>query len=783
MNTNLKETIRWAKKQKTTTFLTISGMSIGITVALLIGLWGLNEFSFDNFHTNADRIYRVCRQAQLNNETAKIGSDFKPVGEVALERFPEVEDKCNVVPIEREMVKIQNENYYLDNIGAVDPNFFQFFSFNLENGTPESCLDAPDKAVVSRKIANKYFPNENPIGQIIELENSKFSVSAVMDNMPENSQIQFNIVVSIDGIRWLKNSGWGNSDCFVAYLLLNERADIKKLGKDITAMTHENLPIYDNFEVENFLQPFSEIHFSSGFRFDFVKTADRRIVFIFISLAILILLIATSNFVNSFISTSFLRAKSIGVKRINGNSKANLFFASYSETGLYILISTIIATVLTNLLLPTFNRIADTNLTLNFFDYHFYLFVGVLFVVTVLIAGTFPVVYMLRFNPAAIIRNRFKGSGITLLQRALIISQFAASILLICSAGIIKKQIEYVKNKDLGFNKDHIVYVRSLKMVQKYDAVRTELLKNPNILDVTAKNCLPNDWNNGRDVALADNPSKTKLMENCEIKSNYFDMMQMPIVEGRNPFEAGKKNSVYCVINEKAVRSLEITDPIGKQIKTVAADKIYTIEGIVKDANTKSLHSTVDPQIYTYLDHMWGDNPIMIKTNDNAKSVIASVKELWDKYNPDVPFEYHFLDQSYDKLYKTEGRASKIVSIGMIIAFFLAFMGLYAIAHYATERRVKEIGVRKINGAKISEILVLLNSSFIRWIIISVVIATPVTWYLLHKWLENFAYKTSLSWWIFVLAGLLALGIALLTVSWQSWRAAMRNPVEALRYE
>ncbi len=781
MNINFKETIRWASKQKTTTFLIIAGMSIGITVTLLIGLWGMNEFSFDKFHTNADRIYRVCRQAKLNGESVKIGSDFQPVGEIAVAQYPEVEDKCNVVPIERDLVKIQNENYYLDGIGAVDPNFFQFFSFKLETGTAEKCLEAPDNAVVSREFVNKYFPNTNPIGQIIELQNGKFSINAIMENMPENSHLQFSIVVSIQGIEWLKNASWGNTDGFVGYLRLTQGADIEKLNKAITTMTHEHFPMYDNIKVENFLQPFLDIHFSSGFRFEFVKTADRRIVFIFITLAILILLIASFNFVNMFISTSFLRAKSIGVKKINGSSKLNLFLSSYFETGLYIFISTIIAIALTVVLLPTFNQLADTHLTLSFTDYRFYLFVGTLFIVTMLIAGTFPVLYMLRFNPASIIRNSFKGSGITILQRTLIISQFAASILLICSAGIIKKQIEYVKNKDLGFNKDHIVYVRSLEMVRKYDAVREELLKNPNILDVTAKNCLPNDWNNGSDVALADNPSETRLMENCSVKPNYFEMMQMPIVEGRNPFENVKGNQPYCVMNEQAVKSFGLTNPIGKQV--VIFEKTYTIEGVVKNANTKSLHSTVDPQVYTYLDHMWGDNPIMIKTNDNTESVIASLKTEWGKYCPNNPFEYHFLDQTYDKLYKTEGRASKIMTIGMVIAFFLAFMGLYAIAHYATERRVKEIGVRKVNGAKISEILLLLNTDFIRWIIISIAIATPVTWYLLNKWLENFAYKTTLSWWIFALAGVLALGIALLTVSWQSWRAATRNPVEALRYE
>jgi putative ABC transport system permease protein len=265
------------------------------------------------------------------------------------------------------------------------------------------------------------------------------------------------------------------------------------------------------------------------------------------------------------------------------------------------------------------------------------------------------------------------------------------------------------------------------------------------------------------------------------MKDNYADVMQMSLVKGRNPFKPGQGNNSECLINEQAAVSLGLTDPVGKQIKM--GDDIFIIAGVLKNANTKSLHTKIDPQVYTYLYQVQGDNPVLIKSNGEPESVIKSLAKTWAQYNPDIPFEYHFLDDAYDQLYKTENTASKIIFIGMIIALFLAFMGLYAISHYATERRVKEIGIRKVNGARIAEVLIMLNSDFIRWIFVAMVIATPITWFILYKWLENFAYKTTLSWWIFALAGLLALGIALLTVSWQSWRAATRNPVEALRYE
>ncbi len=779
--TNLKETVRWALKKKTTTILVISGMAIGMTIALLIGLWGLNEFSFDKFHKNADQIYRVCRQGYINNEWASLGTDFGPVGPESKEQFPQIEEMCRVVPMGREAIQIQEKSTYEDNIATVDENFFQFFTFQLENGNPESCLDAPDKIVINRETANKYFQNENPVGQTIGIYGKQLHISAVMENMPKNSHLKYNIIVPMSAVSWLKNSGWGSNDSFLTYFLLKKGTDTDALAKQISTMTYEHFPLYEKFKISHFLQSLTQIHFSPGFRFDHVITSDRRIVFIFISLALLILLIACFNFINMFISTSFLRAKSIGVKKINGSSKISLFLSSYIETSLYILTATVISIILAIILLPSFSQLAGTHLEFSLSDYRIYFYAGILLISTILIAGTFPVVYILRFNPEVIIRNRFKGNGVTLLQKTLVISQFVASIILISSAGIIKKQINFVENMDLGFDKEQVLYIFPNKMAKNYETVRNELLRDPNIIDVTAKNCLPNEWNNGNDVSLADNSSESKIMEICTMKSNYAEVMGIPLVEGRNPFTEGQENTNECLINEQAAKSLGLTDPVGKQIKR--GDNILTVAGVLKDANTKSLHLKVDPQVYLSLNQMYGSNPILIKTNGQSDSAIRLLAKMWARYNPEIPFEYHFLNHAYEQLYKTEKTASKIISIGMVIALFLAFMGLYAISHYATERRVKEVGIRKVNGARITEILVMLNRSFANWVIISVVIATPITWLLLHRWLDNFAYRTNLSWWIFALSGALALGIALLTVSWQSWRAATRNPVEALRYE
>jgi len=774
--------IRSASRNKGATLLSVTAMALGLTIALLIGFWSINEFNFDRFHENGDRIYRICRQGIINNEPTILGSDFGPVAPTAIDRFPEIEETCRAVKIERDLVRIGVETFYLKDIVVVDPNFFKFFSFPLETGDRATCLDSPDKMVINQQLANQYFKDKNPVGQMISFYGKDYQVSAVMKNVPENSHLKFNLLVSIPSIPYMRDCKWGQSDNFLAYFRLKEGSNTESLAQRISDMTYEFFPVYKQFKITHFFQPLYDIHFSPGFRFDYVVTNDRRIVFIFISLASLILLIACFNFINIFISTSFLRAKSIGIKKINGSSRRSLFFASYFETAVHVVLSALIAIVLSVCLLPSFNQLANANLELSALDPKFLLYILVLLIFTILLAGTFPVLYILNFNPEEILRNRFKGQGITFFQRVLVVSQFVASIILICSSLAIKKQIYFIQNKELGFDKEQIIYLQAMGFASNYNAVRDELLGNPNIVDVTVKSCLPTDWNNGNPIALVDDPTRECLMENCEVSFNYTEMMKIPLVEGKNPFDAETRNNNECMVNESGAQALGLINPVGVQIKT-SDNSILTIAGVLKNVNTKSLHLQVDPQIYRLANRIQGFYFLMIKTTGNRESCVETIGAVWKKYNPQIPFEYHFLDDVYNDLYNTEKVASKIISLGMWVALFLAFIGLFSISHYAIERRVKEVGIRKVNGAKVSEVLILLNRDFVKWVLFAFAIATPIAYYAMNRWLQNFAYKTELSWWIFALAGLLALGIALLTVSWQSWKAATRNPVESLRYE
>jgi putative ABC transport system permease protein len=781
--TTIKGIFRWANRNKSTTLLSILGLTIAITVALLIGLWSLNEFSYDKFHPNYENKFRLGRKGFLNNESVIMGSECVAAGPGIAPNFPEIQSFLRVLPSGRQIIKAGDEKFFIDNVVIADNNFFSFFSYVLKSGNPQNCLDGTNQVVIDELLAQTLFGNRNPIGQTLEAFGKPWNVSAVARNVPANSHLEFRMVFPIDGINWLKNIPWGERDYALTYFELKPGTNVNNLAKSINKFAIAQFPLYQQFSIEHFLQRIDDIHFSVGHRFGNVKVMDKRILFIFISIASLILLIACFNFINLFISTAFLRSKSIGIRKIAGSSRQQLYLSSFFETGMYVLVATLMACILSWLLLPWFNQITGTRLELNLANLNIYLFIGLLLIVTVMITGFVPMRYITARSAGDMIGFRMKAGGTSVLQRTLVIVQITASIILISSSLVIQKQIRYIHQKDLGFEKENIVYLNPRgRFSSAYAMIRQELMKLPGIKDVTAKSCLPSDWHNGNPVTSENNPDSKWIMEVCEIKENYAGVMGYELVSGDIPWKETTRESVDCMINEQAAVALGFTNPVGKQIGLLTTDKKYTIRGIFKNANTKSLHRVVDPQVFIQLNDLLDYQVMMIKISD-PENAIRSIRTIWERENPDIPLEYHFLDEVYDNLYQIENTASQVVSIGMYLAIFLAFMGLFAIAHFASLQRIKEIGVRKVNGAKVYEIMSLLNREFLIGVLVAFIVATPVSWLAMNKWLGNFAFKTSLSWWIFLLAGSFALIIAIITVSWQSWKAATRNPVEALRYE
>lgn len=780
MNLNsLKIFGRNLAKQKTVGILSIGSLAIAIAVVILIGLWAANEFSFDKFQKDGDKIYRVYGTLMMNNEVVSIGATYKPVGTIAQQQFPEILDMCRVVTNDFE-VKLNNVVYPDNQTYLVDSNFFSFFTFQLKAGDFRTCLSTPDGIVIDEFTANRYFPGENPIGKNLTIRDQEFTVTALMYDMPDNSHLKARMVVPFFDY-WKKQLEMGSSDCFMTYLKLNNQTLIPGIEKGLTDVAC-SYPVFKQLGFKYKLQSLSDIHFNNEFKFDSVIHGNKSLVMVFLLTAFVILLIACINFINLFISTSFLRAKSLGVKKTHGADKGMLIREFYTETLYYVIIAVLIGLVLAIFALPLFNRLADYNLSIDFASPLLYIFLVAVALFVMITAGTFPALYMTKFNTVATLKGQFKGKNLSFLQKGLIITQFTASIVILISVFFIDKQVNYMIGKDLGFDKGNVLYVYDRGGFTKgYEAFRTEMKNNPAIVDVTMKDDTPTGWCRGNSVTKPGD-NQDFLMEFCQVKSNYFDLMGMKIVSGIG-FDDIKADSLhYCILNETAVRTLGFTEPVGEKLFTDGID--FIVKGVVKDAQTKSLHQKIDPQIYfRYDNYNTGTRVVFFKVQGNPQDAIRLIGSKWNDLNPGTPFEYHFLDDIYAELYKSETNAGQILGAAMGITLLISVAGLFAMAYYTTQRRLKEIGVRKVNGASVPELLLILNRDFFIWVGISFFIACPLAFLFVSRWLEGFTDRTSMSWWVFVLVGVITFLVTLLTVSHQTWKAANVNPVKVLKSE
>lgn len=781
MNLNgLKVFLRNLAKQKTVGVLSIGSLAIAIAVVILIGLWAANEFSFDKFQKDGDKMYRVYGKIMLNNTPTTIGSTYKILGEEAIQKFPEITHMCRVCPQDLEL-KIENVLYPDNKFFLVDSNFFTFFTFALKTGDPFTCLSAPDGLVIDEYSANRYFPGQNPLGKTLTIKEKDYTVTAVMKNMPENSHLKAHIVAPFLGY-WAQNLQYGSTDSFLTYFKLNNPSALSGLEEGMTELIRKSQPMFEQIGFEYKLQPLSDIHFNDSFKFDTVAHGNKSLVMVFVLTAFVILLIACINFINLFISTSFLRAKSIGVKKTHGADKGMLVREFYQETFYYVVIAVVIGLILAVVALPLFNRLADYNLSIDFTSLWLYVFlIGVAFFV-MLTAGTFPALYMTKFSAVATLKGQFKGKNLSFLQKGLIIAQFTASIVILISVFFIDKQVNYMLTKDLGFDKENVVYVYDRGGFSKsYESFRNELKNYSCIADVTMKDTDPASWCRGNSVRKPGDEQEY-LMEFCQIEPNYFDMMGMQMIAGRK-FEAAAGDSLhYCILNEMAAHLLGFTEPVGEILHT--DEQNFIVRGVVKDAQTKSLHHQVDPQIYfAYTERYVGSPTVLFKVKGNPQEAIRQIQLKWNDLNPGTPFEYHFLDDRYAELYKSETNAGQILGAAMLITLIISVAGLFAMAYYTTQRRLKEVGVRKVNGASVSELLLILNRDFFLWVGLSFLVACPLAYLFVSRWLEGFVDRTSLSWWVFVLVGLITFVVTALTVSYQTWKAANVNPVKVLKSE
>jgi putative ABC transport system permease protein len=785
MNQFFTSIIRNAKRNSLITAINLWGLVLGFMCVIFIALWTKNELSYDRFHKNSKNIYRVHRYFYDSNGTENLHLPFiAPVIAPLLKKeFPEIQNIARVYFMDM-VFSSAGQKIVENNVCLAEPDVLKIFDFE---GLPsdKNLLTEPFTAIISDDAAYKYFQEYDVIGKNLEFkdENGKqytLQITGVFKKWKENSHfnpdffVSFSTYESYFGKGKLEN--WYNND-YETFALISHLASGFDNKLDLFIDKYYD---YGSNSTKIRLERLTDIHFN--------WYGSRSYIYILISIALLILIIGSINYMNLNAALYFKRLKEIKIKKILGASQKKLTFQLLAESVLFCFIALLVAIYLVSIV-SEFIKISDNSLEFKIRE-NITLIVGfiVLSVLTGLFSGIYPVLILSSFRPGkADTAENFKIRK-TFFRNALVVFQFIVSIVLIISFLVVSRQLNYINNKDLGLDKKNIIVIPATpQLIDKLDAFRQQLTQNPNILNVSASKRVPSDGlMDSNDAKIISEGSVTPLgfrLANVRIDGYFIPTYNITLAAGRNFYENISADFGY-IINETAVKK------IGWKSPEEATGRIIeyggwkgNIIGVVKDFNYESLHNPISP-IIMYYDPSDFDLVSIRITPFEMNKTLAFIEKTWQVNNTsDLPFSFEYLNDRYNRLYKSEEKMRTIFSYFMIVAISIAILGMVGLSVFLIERRTKEIGIRKVNGAKVSEILNMLNKDFIKWVIIAFVIALPIAWFGMHRWLENFAYKTELSWWIFALGGIIALGIALFTVILQSLRAARKNPVDALRYE
>jgi putative ABC transport system permease protein len=786
----LKTAFRNIRKQRKFSILNILGLSIGFAFINLITVFVMREVSYDRFHKKAGSIYRM--EIQLRNDDGTI----QKAGNITIDQVEALKAKLpgikNIAFLnysyfdwdQGTWLTFEDKKFQLQRVAFTNLAFPEVFSFPVVAGNLAEALNDPKAMVITQENAKTIFGNQNPVGKNVLLNNHPVTIKAVIDavtsrsSIPVDGLINYRAALNFTG-HLIEDSS--NLPFFEFYPGTNIQ-DLAEAGKnvflsDFTPEQRKNLESKVDFS----FFPLTESYFKEGEPFDPMLHGNSLLVGIIFSIGILILLLAVINYINLSFAGSFKRHKELAIRSISGSGRKSLVLQFLFEGILISLIAAILSLFLASSILPWFNRLIDYPLaTHEFSNPVFLLILPVLVLVIGLISGVFPAIWASKANPVSLITGNAHKTNKYKVWNYLVVFQLFISIVLIIGTITIVRQINFASTKDMGFKVNNVVTLPVHKLGEKKDSflqtVKSYAQTEACALSSTYLNTF-NEWGG----TLKDG-GQEKYISYFVIQADadFLNTTGIQLNEGRNFEKENTSDIQTCLINETAIAQLGIQNPLSATIDG------YLIVGIVKDFHIQSLHHQIGPiVIFNAPDNKTGMASIRFFANNNREVAryLEFLKNLWADISPEQPFEFEFLDQRLKNMYEKDKRLMKAFSSFSILSILIACLGLFGLISFISETKIKEIGIRKVNGARISEVLVMLNRDFVKWVAIAFVIATPLAWYAMHKWLENFAYKTELSWWIFALAGLLALGIALLTVSFQSWKAATRNPVEALRYE
>ena len=781
---NLKIALRIFQRQKGYSLINITGLAVGIACSILILLWVQDELAFDGFHENGERIYRIVSRDHSQGGSQYYAVTPLPLGPALKQEYPEVV-----------MASRYNESNLRLRLGSeshsekgtlVDPDFLQMFSFKMLKGESQTCLEDPFAIVITQSLAEKYFGDQDPLGQTLTTQaGTDFRVAGVLADVPRNSHLRFEYLISFEILARLGRdlNNWEDVSYF-SYVLLQKDAEVSGVNQKISLI----LDKYRKKRTDDrYLQPLRDIHLRSHFKFDMEGHGDIRYVYIFSIAALLILIIACINFMNLATARSAGRAKEVGIRKVAGARRSQVIRQFFQESVLLTLVAFLISLAIAKLLLPVFNTLSGKyGLTLNFReDPGLYLGLLGIIVFTGLLSGSYPAVFLSAFSPVKVLRGKLriggKGTGF---RRILVVFQFSLSIVLVIGTLVIYHQIHAMKNAHLGFETDHLIYIPlSQDVYQNLEAVKTELLQNPHILHVTAVDSLPIYEGSGTSGATWESkPTDLQLqMRLGAVDYDFLETFGLEMSQGRffsREITTDAANGI--VLNEAAVKAMGLEDPIGKKFSW--SHRKGQIIGVVQDYQLRTLHYEVEPQ-FIFIDPERLAFLCLKLEAQTVPQTLEYLKAVWIKYSPKDPFQFSFLDETIDGLYRSEERIGTLFKYFTALAVLISCLGLFGLASYLGEQRTKEIGIRKVLGASLLKICLLLSSEFFKWISIANLIAWPTAYILMHQWLQNFAYRNGITLWIFVLSGLFSFFVAAAAISFQALKAALSNPAKSLRYE
>jgi len=798
----LKTAWRNLWKNKVFSALNITGLAVGMAACIVIMLFVFYEKSFDNFHTK--NVYRINEVQSFPGMAAqKVGLSMPGMGPTLKHEFPQIKNFTRVKWRNKYTFTNNNKKLYFPQVFAVDSTFLQLFDFALISGDRKSALERPNSVLLTESTAQKLFGTTNVLGKTImhygdaRGDTINFAITGVLKDVPKNSQMQFDAIYSLSSnFKPADLQQWGGN-WLDTYIELAPGTNTKTLESKLPAYLnkysgHEDLSKY----YELFLLPLKDIHAGAadiGLDYINFRKFDKKSTNLFALIAFIVLAIACINFMNLSTARSSERAKEVGVRKSIGAERHELAIQFLGETVLLALIAMIIALILVWLSLPFVNQLSDRELSLNFFHnpmqalaiLGFTIFVG-------LISGLYPALYLSSFQPIKVLKGSIEsGKKKGSFRNVLVIGQFTSAVFLMIATILAVKQLNFMQNQDPGFTREQIVTVPlNGNTDAKYDLLKQELMANKAIKDVTASQDVLGSHldQTGASFRPSNGPAKDFGLTRLIVDNNYLKLFNIKIIEGHNfSLELGQAGKEY-VINEQLahelLKDLPKNTPMSALIgQRFGMDSLGTITGICKNFNFNSLHYKIETLFINYR-RDWGFNQLSVKINgSNAAETVAFIKSIWDKNFPDRPFEYQFLDDHFNDVYKADNQASKIVGILAGLAIMISCLGLFGLASYSAEQRVKEIGVRKVLGASVQNIVLLLSGNFVKLVLIANLLAWPLAWYAMHKWLEGFAYRINIRLDVFMYTALLSICIALFTISFQSIKAALGNPVKSLRSE